>query len=138
VAEGLNPRGRGGGCGLKPRLILGDASAQAGRIGIDGQREAPFKMKVALDGETERQRHRHNLGKAGRPHFGATETKVAQPEQGVAVFVQFGKQPSSSPDRIEEFDDRQMIATALAVGDHPRAQVLGEQKHGESFQNISI
>ena len=69
----------GGGC-LKPRLVLGDATAQSGSIGVNGQREAASKTQVTLDGQAKWQRHRRNFGKAGRPHFRATKAKVAKTE----------------------------------------------------------
>jgi hypothetical protein len=40
--------------GFKPRFILGDAPDQSGRIGVNGEHKARFKMKVTLDGQTER------------------------------------------------------------------------------------
>ena len=102
--------GAGDGCDRKPRLDLGDGAAQAGGIGVNGQREAACKTQVALDGQAKRQCYRRDLGKAGRTHFGATKAKVAKPEQNVAVFVQFGKQPCGRTHGRKEFDDRHMIA----------------------------
>jgi hypothetical protein len=80
----------------KPRLVFRDAPDRSGGVGVNCQWEAAFKMQVALDFEAKRQCYRRYLGKVGRTHFGATKAKVAKAKQGVAVFIQFGKQPCGS------------------------------------------
>lgn len=103
--------------GSKPRLILRDAPDQSGGIGVNGERKQRFKVKVALDSQTEWQLHALNLGKADRTELGRTKSQIGKTEQCVAIGAQFRQQPRGCANRIEQFNNRNMVAAIFAVGE---------------------
>jgi len=127
------------GGGFEPCLVLGDAPDYSGGIGVNGERKTRFKMQIALNGQTKWQGQRCNLRQADRTQFGTTEPQVGQTEEGVAIAIEFGKQPSGCAPRIEQFDNWHMVAAILAVGD--QALFVGgswSKFVRKPFQNISI
>src|SRR3546814_1646597 len=87
-----------------------------------------FEQDVALDAHAERQAQGRHFRQAERSQFGLAE--IGETEQGVAVLVEFGRQPGADAERIEEADDGDMIAVARpAVGEQALAQLRREQVH---------
>src|SRR3546814_1834299 len=82
----------------------GDAAGPARRLGIDGDRERTLEQDVALDAHAERQAQGRHFRQAERSQFGLAE--IGETEQGVAVLVEFGRQPGADAERLEEADDR--------------------------------
>src|SRR3546814_5951764 len=104
----------------------GDAAGPARRLGIDGDRERTLEQDVALDAHAERQAQGRHFRQAERSQFGLAEIGVT--EQGVAVLVEFGRQPGADAERIEEADDGYMIAVAgPAVGESALALLRGDK-----------
>src|SRR3546814_12342555 len=75
----------------------GDAAGPARRLGIDGDRERTLEQDVALDAHAERQAQGRHFRQAERSQFGLAE--IGETEQGVAVLVEFGRQPGRSEER---------------------------------------
>jgi len=88
-------------------------------------------MQIALDAQPERQSNARQFLEREAAEFGTAEAEVREPEQGVAIGVQFGREPRRGPARIEEFDDRNRIAlqpvAMLAIRQQGLAQRLGQQ-----------
>ena len=62
----------------------------AGGFGIDSERVRPSEVKIALDLQPQTGPDAGDLGKARRAEFGASETQIAQPEQRIAIAIEFG------------------------------------------------
>src|SRR3546814_15521527 len=69
----------------------GEAAGPASRLGIDGDRERTLEQDVAREAHAERQAQGRHFRQAERSQFGLAE--IGETEQGVAVLVEFGRQP---------------------------------------------
>ncbi|MER8388779.1 hypothetical protein NKG60_05015 [Mesorhizobium sp. M1428] len=100
------------------------------RTAIDRNRKVAHEKEIALDPQAERQADRFQLQEAEAAEFGTAETEIGQPEQRIAILVEFGREPSASADRIEEADNRDMVSIAVAaIGKKTFAQLWREEDH---------
>lgn len=78
-------------------------------------REHSLEEEVTFDPEAERQADRHHFGEAKRAEFRLAE--VGEAEQCVAIRVEFGGKPDAFAERVEEFDDRDVVVvTSIRSG----------------------
>src|SRR5690606_32309549 len=113
-------------------LAADDAAGSPSCLGIDREREAALERQFAFDAETEREPYGLQFSEAETAKLGIAEAKVGKPEQGVAVRIQFGRQPCRGTHGIEQLAYRRgvRLGSAGALGG-AAGYVIGAQRQAK-------
>jgi len=95
-----------------------DALVYAGLFGVLRKGLVGLEMKVTLHVEAQRVADASEFGEADITEFGKAHPQITQAEEGIEVGrIHLGDKPGGGPARVEELDDREMVAVCLAVAD---------------------